>query len=61
MRVILLNMVLGLRFFWLCPLSAVHACPEGVLSSSPSRGEWTESVEGEPWTRRGDGSSDRVR
>jgi hypothetical protein len=20
----------GLRFFWLCPLSAVHACPEGV-------------------------------
>jgi transposase InsO family protein len=51
----------GLRFFWLCPLSAVHACPEGVLSSSSSRGEWTESVEGEPWTRRGDGSSDRVR
>src|SRR5258707_12227027 len=21
-----------LRFFWLCPLSAVHACPEGVPS-----------------------------
>ena len=38
----------GLRFFWLCPLSAVHACPEGVPSPSPSRGEWTESVEGDP-------------
>ena len=38
----------GLRFFWLCPLSAVHACPEGVPSPSSSRGEWTESVEGDP-------------
>src|SRR5271163_2300708 len=25
----------GLRFFWLCPLSAVHACPEGVPSPAP--------------------------
>jgi len=31
MRMILLNMV-WLRFFWLCPLSAVHACPTGVPS-----------------------------
>jgi hypothetical protein len=23
---------IGLRFFWLCPLSAVHACPTGVPS-----------------------------
>src|SRR5271170_1005607 len=38
----------GLRFFWLCPLSAVHACPEGVPSPSASQGEWTESVEGDP-------------
>ena len=37
-----------LRFFWVCPLSAVHACPEGVPSPSSSRGEWTESVEGDP-------------
>jgi hypothetical protein len=37
-----------LRFFWLCPLSAVHACPEGVPSPSSSIGEWTESVEGAP-------------
>src|SRR5271170_6500079 len=38
----------GLRFFWFCPLSAVHACPEGVPPPSSSRGEWTESVEGDP-------------
>src|SRR5271163_1939787 len=38
----------GLRFFWLCPLSAVHACPEGVPSPSSSQGEWRESVEGDP-------------
>jgi hypothetical protein len=38
----------GLRFFWLCPLSAVHACPEGVPSPTSSRGEWTESVEEAP-------------
>ncbi len=35
-------------FVLICPLSAVHACPEGVPWLTHCLGDWRESAEGDP-------------
>jgi hypothetical protein len=52
---------LWLRFFWLCPLSAVHAQPNGCAVATHSLGDWTESAEGDPNSFLGHESAPRER
>src|SRR3984957_8234291 len=52
MKITLLNIVFG-SVIWVCPLDAVHACPEGVPTRPTPKAAKKRFVEGDPSLSRG--------